>query len=87
MSRVFLFLIIGIRLFQCRTHTLIDSDTPEELWSTTSLRDGSTLQLVMSDEFTRDGRSFAKGQDPLFEAVEKPDNSNEAIQFCNDTCS
>lgn len=45
-------------------------------------KDGKRLQLVMSDEFNEEGRNFASSNDPFFEAVEKPDNTNEAIQFC-----
>ena len=37
----------------------------------------------MSDEFNVDGRAFATGKDKLFEAMEKPDNTNEALQFYN----
>jgi len=83
--------LLGIRLPQCHSGTghgglysTIDSDTPTELRITTRLHDGSSMQLVMSDEFNTNGRRFEKGQDSLFEAVEKPDNSNQAIQFCND---
>jgi len=45
-------------------------------------KDGKKLHLVMSDEFKKDNREFGRGKDPIFEAVQKPDNSNEAIQFC-----
>ena len=58
----------------------VDPDTRE-----TTLRrytDGKTLQIVMSDEFSLPGRSFEKGRDPNFEAIEKPDNSNQALEFC-----
>jgi hypothetical protein len=44
--------------------------------------DGKILDLVMSDEFTVEGRKFGKNDDAIFEAIEKPDNTNEAIQFC-----
>ena len=59
----------------------IDSATP-----VTSLRrykDGKELRLVMSDEFETPGRSFRRGADKLFEAIEKPDDTNQAIQFYN----
>lgn len=59
---------------------LIDPDTTAT--ETTRFSDSKRLSLVMSDEFTVSGRSFAKGNDPKFEAVEKPDNSNQAMQFC-----
>lgn len=77
----------GARVSDDLYSAAIDPDTPDEQRTTiSSLLDGSSslLQLVMSDEFNTEGRSFAKGQDSRFEAVEKPDNSNQAIQFCND---
>eukprot|EP01038_Epipyxis_sp_PR26KG_P013556 gene13556-18192_t len=37
----------------------------------------------MSDEFNEEGRDFSVGKDKLFEAVQKPDFTNEAIQFYN----
>ena len=49
----------------------------------TSYYDNSKQILVMSDEFNIEGRGFASGQDPLFEALEKPDFTNEALQFYN----
>eukprot|EP00596_Hydrurales_sp_CCMP1899_P009423 CAMPEP_0119051234 /NCGR_PEP_ID=MMETSP1177-20130426/72917_1 /TAXON_ID=2985 /ORGANISM="Ochromonas sp, Strain CCMP1899" /LENGTH=161 /DNA_ID=CAMNT_0007030365 /DNA_START=1390 /DNA_END=1871 /DNA_ORIENTATION=+ len=35
----------------------------------------------MSDEFSLDGRSFAKGEDDVFEAQERPDDVNMGIEF------
>ena len=50
---------------------------------TTRFHDGQQgLVLVMSDEFETQGRDFYSGRDDLFEAVEKPDDTNQAIQFC-----
>lgn len=45
-------------------------------------RDNAELQLVMSDEFSLEGRSFAKGDDDVFEAQQRPDDINQAISFC-----
>ena len=45
-------------------------------------KDKVSLQLVASDEFNVADRSFAKGQDRMWEAITKPDNTNEALQFC-----
>ncbi len=53
--------------------------------STVRRKDNKVLHLVMSDEFEEDGRSFAIGDDPVFEALNKPDNTNQAIQFYNST--
>lgn len=61
----------------------IDEDTPEEDYTTRRFSDGATLSLVFSDEFETPGRSFAGRDDAHFEAIEKPDYSNQAIQFYN----
>ena len=36
----------------------------------TSLHDGTELQLIFSDEFNNDGRTFYPGDDPYWEAVD-----------------
>ncbi len=59
---------------------LIDGDTAA--MSIQRYHDGATLWLAMSDEFNEDGRSFEKGMDEKFEAVQKPDLTNDALQFC-----
>lgn len=40
---------------------LIDKDTPSNAYRKTSYVDGSTYELVFSDEFNTDGRSFYPG--------------------------
>ncbi|TFK20343.1 glycoside hydrolase family 16 protein [Coprinopsis marcescibilis] len=47
---------------------LIDLDTPEEAYIKRSYKDGKLLQLVFSDEFNTDGRTFYSGDDPYWEA-------------------
>ncbi|PPQ66590.1 hypothetical protein CVT26_009490 [Gymnopilus dilepis] len=47
---------------------LIDLDTPEEARTRTSIRDGSNMILVFSDEFNTNGRTFYPGDDPYWEA-------------------
>lgn len=47
---------------------LIDLDTPKDVYTKPSLRDGSPMLLVFSDEFNTDGRSFYPGDDPYWEA-------------------
>lgn len=50
---------------------LIDMDTPEEIRN--GIRtgyDGNEYQLVFSDEFNEDGRTFYPGDDPFWEAVD-----------------
>ncbi|KAG8791908.1 beta-glucan synthesis-associated protein [Ceratobasidium sp. 428] len=49
---------------------LIDLDTPESAFTYTSLEDGSEWDLVFSDEFNLEGRSFYPGDDPYWEAVD-----------------
>lgn len=49
---------------------LIDKDTPQEAYTITSFQDGSELELVFSDEFNQDGRTFYPGDDPYWEAVD-----------------
>ncbi|KAH9982345.1 beta-glucan synthesis-associated [Lactifluus volemus] len=51
--------------------SLIDADTPQHLWTRPSYHDSSQeLQLVFSDEFNVDGRTFWPGDDPFWEAVD-----------------
>ncbi|KAF6762241.1 glucosidase [Ephemerocybe angulata] len=47
---------------------LVDLDTPKEAWTKQSLRDGSKMVLVFSDEFNQEGRTFYPGDDPYWEA-------------------
>jgi hypothetical protein len=50
---------------------LIDSDTPQSAFTKPSYTDPSQeLQLVFSDEFNVDGRTFYAGDDPYWEAVD-----------------
>ncbi|KIK70822.1 glycoside hydrolase family 16 protein [Collybiopsis luxurians FD-317 M1] len=49
---------------------LIDLETPQEAYSYTSFTDNSEMQLVFSDEFNTEGRSFYPGDDPYWEAVD-----------------
>ena len=48
---------------------LLDSDTPDSAKTITG-QDGNTYNLVFSDEFNTDGRSFYPGDDPYWEAVD-----------------
>lgn len=47
---------------------LIDPDTPLEAHTHTSFETGETWELVFSDEFNTDGRSFYDGDDPYWTA-------------------
>lgn len=51
----------------------IDPDTPKDAYTTKSTytpSNGKTMNLVFSDEFNVDGRSFYPGDDPFWEAVD-----------------
>ena len=47
---------------------LIDRDTPDDA-RTRQGTDGKRYNLVFSDEFERDGRTFWPGDDPFWEAM------------------
>lgn len=50
---------------------LVDLETPQTAYSLPSYNDPSTeMQLVFSDEFNTDGRTFYPGDDPYWEAVD-----------------
>ncbi|KAF9026905.1 glycoside hydrolase family 16 protein [Hymenopellis radicata] len=49
---------------------LIDIDTPKDVYTKLSWETGEEMQLVFSDEFNVDGRSFYPGEDPYWEAVD-----------------
>ncbi|KAF7300816.1 GH16 domain-containing protein [Mycena kentingensis (nom. inval.)] len=52
-------------------HGLIDWDTPQDAYEIDSFHDpGTRLQLVFSDEFEMNGRSFYPGDDPYWEALD-----------------
>jgi beta-glucanase (GH16 family) len=49
---------------------LVDPATPKSAYTRTSFVDGQSYDLVFSDEFNVDGRSFYPGDDPYWEAVD-----------------
>lgn len=56
----------------------IDVDTPTEKYTTKSFVDGSTYNLVMSDEFNVPGRTFEDGDDPIWTGLDKSDDDSNA---------
>lgn len=50
--------------------SLIDADTPTDAYSRTGITDKKQYNLIFSDEFNVDGRSFYPGDDPYWEAVD-----------------
>ncbi|KAH8810563.1 beta-glucan synthesis-associated protein [Flagelloscypha sp. PMI_526] len=49
---------------------LIDVDTPKEAYTKNGYYNKKKMQLVFSDEFNVDGRTFYPGDDPYWEAVD-----------------
>ncbi|KAJ3490570.1 hypothetical protein NLI96_g1324 [Meripilus lineatus] len=49
---------------------LIDVDTPTNVYTKADYVNGKNWQLIFSDEFNVDGRSFYPGDDPYWEAVD-----------------
>ncbi|WVQ73658.1 hypothetical protein IAR50_003238 [Cryptococcus sp. DSM 104548] len=49
---------------------LIDPETPPEAYAYTSAETGEEWELVFSDEFNQEGRTFNPGDDPFWEAVD-----------------
>jgi len=49
---------------------IIDHDTPQDAYTFPAFLDGSEMQLIFSDEFDTDGRTFYPGDDPYWEAVD-----------------
>ncbi|KAI0353021.1 beta-glucan synthesis-associated [Trametes cingulata] len=49
---------------------LIDVDTPRTAYTKVAPHTGETFELVFSDEFNVDGRTFYPGDDPYWEAVD-----------------
>ena len=49
---------------------MIDVDTPMEARTLKAFQSGADMELVFSDEFNREGRSFYPGDDPYWEAVD-----------------
>jgi beta-glucanase (GH16 family) len=49
----------------------IDVDTPKNVYTIKSYHDPKQdMELVFSDEFNKEGRSFYPGDDPYWEAVD-----------------
>ena len=79
MKHFIFFLVILIQLSGIAT-ARIDKDTLDI--TTYRRHDGALLNLVMSDEFSIDGRKFTKGEDEIFESIDKPDDSNQGMHYC-----
>ncbi|KAH9181623.1 hypothetical protein AeNC1_016400, partial [Aphanomyces euteiches] len=60
----------------------VDVDTPAKAMTKLSTR-GEKWELVMSDEFEIDGRTFEAGKDHLWTALDIPDGVNAALEYYN----
>lgn len=49
---------------------MIDKDTPQEAYHFNDYINGKQWDLVFSDEFNEEGRTFYPGDDPFWEAVD-----------------
>ena len=74
-SIIAILLLVGIGQQQCGRAYHIDPDTPSS--ATQTVKEGKILDLVMSDEFNVEGRSFESGKDSVFEAISRPDDVNQ----------
>ncbi len=67
----------------------VDPDTPFENRTVASYVDhGKVYEIVMSDEFNRDGRTFKNGHDPMWTGIDRSDDDQTAmgrksLQFYN----
>jgi hypothetical protein len=61
-------------------HPWVDPETPVENFNYTSSR-GQKWQLVMSDEFNHQDRTFIPGKDHLWTSLDKPDGVNAALEI------
>mmetsp|Transcript_25162 Transcript_25162/g.30990 ORF Transcript_25162/g.30990 Transcript_25162/m.30990 type:complete len:610 (+) Transcript_25162:178-2007(+) len=61
----------------------VDPDTSKTFHSTIPLTssDDREYQLVFSDEFETDGRSFSDGEDSRWTAIDKNDYTNDALHY------
>lgn len=62
---------------------MIDTQTPSNAQTHTGFADGSNYQLVFSDEFEVEGRSFYPGDDPYWEAVDLHYWSVSLLRLCH----
>lgn len=78
--------MVGFLTFRVLEASWVDPDTPYKARSTKALFSDDTreYELVFSDEFEQEGRSFGDGNDPRWTAIRKNDYTNEALHFYHD---
>lgn len=82
-KRDFLLLSILCHLTPLVASNWIDPDTPKDAYKIRPLafEDGREFDLVFSDEFAVDGRTFRDGEDPRWTALNKNDFTNNALHY------
>lgn len=81
--------IVFLLLHRCDSGW-VDPDTPAEFRQIKSITDGQVYDIVMSDEFNRDGRDFKDGSDPMWTAIDRSDDDQtssgrKSLHFYNST--
>jgi beta-glucan synthesis-associated protein KRE6 len=61
--------VVRLKMFRFGMPQMIDPHTPDSAKTRTGF-DGEDYELVFSDEFEMDGRTFYPGDDPYWEAVD-----------------
>lgn len=66
----------------------VDPDTIEADKTRISYSDGQVYDIIMSDEFNKDGRKFKDGVDPMWTGIDKSDDDQtstgrKSLQFYN----
>lgn len=61
--------------------SLVDPDTPKEFHKRKSFESGQDWELVFSDEFNADGRTFFEGDDQFFQAVDIHYAATEDLEY------
>ena len=61
----------------------VDVDSPAAACTSRSERDGRLLELVFSDEFEREGRTFLDGHDARWTGLDSAPYSNEQVNYYN----
>ena len=88
---MFIFItVLLIAALQLYRTAWIDPDTIEADRHRVSFTDGEVYDLIMSDEFNRDGRTFTDGDDPMWTGVDKSDDDQtsagrKSLHFYNST--
>lgn len=81
-SRSVLVIILSWVAWRCQAGW-IDPATSQDALTVLSLENLRPYELVFSDEFNTDGRTFADGDDPRWTAMNKDDYTNYALQYYN----